>query len=50
MNRQSTLEVHHYLSAITLVNNNEVFKVCLEYWNKLAGKLSFVLGSLESQI
>ncbi len=30
---------HRYLLAISAVDDREVFKVCLEYWNKLVGDL-----------
>ncbi|GAB1601395.1 exportin-1-like [Argonauta hians] len=33
------LQAHHYLIHISEVEEVEVFKVCLEYWNSLAGDL-----------
>jgi exportin-1 len=33
------LEGHNYLVNISLVDDLEIFKICLEYWNKLASDL-----------
>eukprot|EP01119_Soliformovum_irregulare_P015808 TRINITY_DN4509_c0_g1_i3.p1 TRINITY_DN4509_c0_g1~~TRINITY_DN4509_c0_g1_i3.p1 ORF type:complete len:760 (-),score=233.57 TRINITY_DN4509_c0_g1_i3:964-3243(-) len=38
-NQQLLLEGHHYLANISLVDEDEIFKICLEYWNKLASDL-----------
>jgi exportin-1 len=29
------LEGHNLLTSISLVDDAEIFKICLEYWNKL---------------
>ena len=29
------LEAHSYLANVSLVDDTEIFKICLEYWNKL---------------
>ncbi|XP_072170953.1 exportin-1-like [Diadema setosum] len=33
------LEAHHYLLLISEVEETEIFKICLEYWNTLASEL-----------
>ncbi|XP_071834526.1 exportin-1-like isoform X2 [Apostichopus japonicus] len=33
------LEAHHYLLLISEVEETEIFKICLEYWNILASEL-----------
>lgn len=37
--REDYLAAHHYLLRISLVDDKEVFKVCLEYWAKLIDSL-----------
>eukprot|EP01117_Protostelium_nocturnum_P011324 TRINITY_DN4108_c0_g1_i1.p1 TRINITY_DN4108_c0_g1~~TRINITY_DN4108_c0_g1_i1.p1 ORF type:complete len:1068 (-),score=171.31 TRINITY_DN4108_c0_g1_i1:50-3253(-) len=39
------LEAHYYIAAISLVEDIEIFKICLEYWNKLATDLYQESGS-----
>ncbi|KAI8617559.1 armadillo-type protein, partial [Chytriomyces sp. MP71] len=38
-NRDTLLAAHAYLIRISLVKDREIFKVCLEYWNKLVSEL-----------
>jgi len=33
------MEAHNYLAQLSLVDDTEIFKICLEYWNKLASDL-----------
>ncbi len=33
--RDEIISAHFYLVKISLVDDKEIFKVCLEYWNKL---------------
>jgi len=33
------IQAHDYLAQISLVDDLEIFKICLEYWNKLANDL-----------
>jgi len=35
------LAAHQYLVQISLVNDAEIFKICLEYWNTLASSLYY---------
>lgn len=37
--REDVLLAHFYLLKISLVDDKEVFKVCVEYWTKLVGDL-----------
>lgn len=39
VNRELLLLAHMYLLKISLVDDREVFKVCLEYWSKLVSDL-----------
>ena len=34
-NRSDVISAHFYLIKISMVDDKEIFKVCLEYWNKL---------------
>ncbi|ORY34532.1 hypothetical protein BCR33DRAFT_759147 [Rhizoclosmatium globosum] len=38
-NRELLLAAHGYLIRVSLVKDREIFKVCLEYWNKLVSEL-----------
>lgn len=38
-NKDLVILAHRYLLAISAVDDREVFKVCLEYWNKFVGEL-----------
>lgn len=38
-NQGTLLEGHNYLANISYVDNDEIFKICLEYWNKLASDI-----------
>jgi len=37
--QQVLLQAHQYLLNVTDVDEREIFKVCLEYWNKLVLEL-----------
>jgi exportin-1 len=41
------LEGHSFLAKISLVDDVEIFKICLEYWNKL---VCTVCDGFESQL
>ncbi|CAM6032000.1 unnamed protein product, partial [Sphagnum compactum] len=36
-NRDALILAHLYLLKISLIDDREIFKICLEYWNKLVG-------------
>ena len=38
-NNETLLKALHYLLLISEVEDVEIFKICLEYWNSLAGDL-----------
>ncbi|KAJ3232034.1 Karyopherin transporter [Chytriomyces hyalinus] len=38
-NRDMLLAAHGYLIRVSMVRDREIFKVCLEYWNKLVSEL-----------
>ncbi|KAJ3130568.1 Karyopherin transporter [Physocladia obscura] len=38
-NRELLINAHLYLIRVSLVKDREIFKVCLEYWNKLVSEL-----------
>ncbi|KAJ3415020.1 Karyopherin transporter [Chytridiales sp. JEL 0842] len=38
-NRELLLNAHAYLIRVSQVKDREIFKVCLEYWNKLVAEL-----------
>ena len=33
--KQALVKAHHYLANLSLVDDDEIFKICLEYWNIL---------------
>ncbi|PRP84096.1 exportin-1-like [Planoprotostelium fungivorum] len=40
------MDAHNYLAQISLVDDTEIFKICLEYWNKLASDLYHEPGQM----
>ncbi|KAJ3067940.1 Karyopherin transporter [Podochytrium sp. JEL0797] len=38
-NRDLLLNAHSYIIRVSMVKDREIFKVCLEYWNKLVSEL-----------
>jgi len=37
--RPFVVEAHHYLAKISMVDGEEIFKICLEYWNTFSSDL-----------